>query len=67
MAAHARTGMLLGLAILSGCSAQFETKHEAAAEPPLAKLIAGLDGDGRPLNLTEFRGQVVLLDFWRTG
>jgi hypothetical protein len=32
----------------------------------IAPEIDGYDTDGRPMKLSQFRGKVVLLDFWRT-
>jgi hypothetical protein len=40
----------------------FEIRHLAIGK--LAPDIEGVDQDGRPLKLGDYRGRVVLLDFW---
>jgi hypothetical protein len=65
MTSFARAGIVGLLVTLSGCAPHIET---ALKEPaPAAPVVVGLDGDGKPMQLDEFRGKVVLLDFWRSG
>jgi thiol-disulfide isomerase/thioredoxin len=49
--------LLLGAA-LAGCSSTGVPAGKPAPE------ISGEDQDGQPMSLSEFRGKVVLLDFW---
>ncbi len=42
-----------------------QSARHAAGE--LAPLIEGLDSEGLPLRLTDYRGRVVLVDFWNAG
>jgi peroxiredoxin len=49
---------------LAGCSHPRELKSEAQRKPaPNFKLK---DADGNPVNLTDYRGKVVLVNFWAT-
>ena len=47
--------------LLPGCMSVSEFEGKPA--PPLR----GADATGRPIDLNDYRGRVVLLDFWRTG
>ncbi|MGV6872059.1 TlpA family protein disulfide reductase [Pseudochelatococcus sp. B33] len=60
-----RTGWLFAFvaaALLAGC----EAEQEMAKGKPVAE-IAALAFDGTPVKLAQFRGQVVLLNFWSGG
>ena len=59
-----RTAMAAVVGVLgAGCAPMGTGTGDAyKAAPP----IAGQDGDGRFMQLADFRGQVVLLDFWFT-
>lgn len=37
---------------------------EQSGNPQVAHEITGEDLDGQPMRLSQFRGQVVMLDFW---
>ena len=65
MISFARAGIVVVLVTFSGCAPHMETALKESV--PSAPAIVGLDGDGKPLELDEFRGKVVLLDFWRSG
>jgi hypothetical protein len=64
--------MLLAALLVSGCAKSRNTLRapQPVDEPsglPLgaaAPEIAGEDLDGLPFKLSDYRGQVVLLDFW---
>ena len=63
--------LALGM-LLHGCN-QGRQPPPSAGEPPdglavgrPAPEIVGEDLDGAPLRLSDFRGQVVVLDFWAT-
>ncbi len=43
-------------------SSKFKNASMSRGKP--APEIAGEDIDGRPMKLSDFRGQAVLLDFW---
>jgi hypothetical protein len=51
------------LLLLSGCMSPDVGVTEGKTAPP----IQGDDGAGRPMQLDDYRGKVVLLDFWRSG
>jgi hypothetical protein len=65
MTSFARAGIVVVLVTLTGCAPHIETALKESV--PAAPAISGLDGDGKPMQLDEFRGKVVLLDFWRSG
>ena len=54
------TVMVLALA-LSGCG-----KSSVPAVGQVAPEIEGEDIDGKPLKLSDYRGKVVVLNFWGT-
>jgi cytochrome oxidase Cu insertion factor (SCO1/SenC/PrrC family) len=64
-----RTAVRIAVALvvagtLAGCSRVPTTIGEPEK---LAPPIAGRDGEGRFMQLADYRGQVVLLDFWYTN
>jgi thiol-disulfide isomerase/thioredoxin len=52
----------------AGCEAAKSSKEKPVASiiGKRALDISGEDGDGRPFSLSDYRGKVVLLDFWAT-
>jgi peroxiredoxin len=57
---------MLAAAAVFGCSSQPGT----APTPRVgnaAPEITGMDADGTAFKLSDYRGKVVLLDFWMTG
>ena len=69
MSTVARTGPLLLLVVLAGCMRVGGTGPRPAAlrEGRPAPEIEGVDADGRTFRLSDYRGKVVLLHFWREG
>jgi hypothetical protein len=63
MPARRTWGLWPAALLLSGCMAHPEMLTEGQAAPPLS----GADAAHQSLRLDDYRGQVVLLDFWRTG
>jgi cytochrome oxidase Cu insertion factor (SCO1/SenC/PrrC family) len=66
MAAGSRMVPLL-LLLAAGCMQTENAGPEGG--PGIGKTalpIDGRDADGRPMQLSEYRGKVVLLDFWQT-
>ncbi len=62
---------LLGLAIGEGCTG-FNARHwptgfpaHTMSGPPLS--LTGRDAQGQVVSLESFRGQVVVVDVWKTG
>jgi hypothetical protein len=57
------TGLLMGCgAMTSSHSSRKATEGTVIGQP--APEIEGEDIDGRPMKLSDFRGKVVMLDFW---
>jgi hypothetical protein len=71
MKRYALVGSACFLAIWSaGCE---RAKWTGGSQKPVASIIGkpapeigGKDGDGRSFRLSDYRGKVVLLDFWAT-
>ncbi|MBY0527506.1 MAG: TlpA family protein disulfide reductase [Gemmataceae bacterium] len=68
-------GMLLLGAALAGCTSAFDSalssvKKGNVSGPPTidrpAPEIEAVDGDGKSFKLSDYRGKVVMLDFWAT-
>jgi hypothetical protein len=51
-------------AVALGCAEEAATVPPSSSRSP-AREIAGVDGEGNPLALSDFRGKVVLVDFWK--
>ena len=67
----AGTGIAASLALLLGaCSTSVRLDKAAAVKPDQDRKSAPdftlKDADGRPVHLSDYRGKVVLLDFWAT-
>jgi cytochrome oxidase Cu insertion factor (SCO1/SenC/PrrC family) len=52
--------------ILAGCSQPTKPVPVGLAKGDIAPEIQGQDSDGKPFRLTDYRGKVVVLDFWAT-
>jgi hypothetical protein len=59
MSRLSRSWPLLLSVLLAGCSAS----HRVSAGKPAPEIDAA-DLDGKPMKLSDFRGKVVMLDFW---
>ena len=60
-------GLVMAALMLSSRSAVAQAKkhsHEDLAIGKLATEISGVDVDGRKFKLSDYRGKVVVLDFW---
>jgi thiol-disulfide isomerase/thioredoxin len=55
--------LLLG-AVLAGCNGLNSTSESSVAVGAKAPAITGTDLDGKSLDLSEYRGKVVMLSFW---
>jgi hypothetical protein len=55
-------GLVLSGTVLTGCLVTSTNSGLRKGQP--APEIRGRDGDGEPLLLSDFRGKVVLLEFW---
>lgn len=74
---HARVWLVLLLAVVvAACAREAKPRRagEQQANLPLvpqvgqpAPQMAGLDLDGKPFQLSDYRGKVVMLDFWMTN
>jgi cytochrome oxidase Cu insertion factor (SCO1/SenC/PrrC family) len=61
--------LLLMGAALTGCLAESTRTTRSSSHKPsdanrLGVEITGIDADGEPMQLSDYRGKVVLLDFW---
>ncbi len=70
MASLRRTAPLLVLVLAAGCMREGSPATEAQRPAALrdgrpAPEIEGVDAEGRPFRLSDYRGKVVLLHFWR--
>jgi len=60
-------GLVMAALLLSSRSAVAQAKKHSAADLAIGKLapeISGVDVDGRKFKLSDYRGKVVVLDFW---
>jgi hypothetical protein len=57
---------LTAILVVSGCGfpATPAAKGKATSRP--APEISGADADGKSMTLSDYRGKVVMLDFWAT-
>lgn len=63
VAAGLVTAGVLAVAVLPGCERQYA---EGKRPGDLCPEIAGTDADGKPVKLSDYRGKVVLVNFWGT-
>ena len=70
MKAISRAGwsaLVLAALLLSSRSAEAQAKKHSPGDLAIGKLapeISGVDVDGRKFKLSDYRGKVVVLDFW---
>ena len=57
---------VLGVTLL-GCVEQPGNNVPLSGARTAAPEIKGLDSDGKELALSDYRGKVVLVDFWKDG
>lgn len=55
-------GLVIGTILLAGCEPAIGPRSNYIGKP--APEIVGSDMDGTPFRLSDYRGQVVMLDFW---
>jgi len=68
MRALSRLGPLLACGMLAaGCMPVDQASEAGLAVGKAAQEISGTDADGGLMKLNDFRGKVVLLDFWQTN
>jgi cytochrome oxidase Cu insertion factor (SCO1/SenC/PrrC family) len=67
MSSFSRWGvLLLTAAAIIGCTTQLSTAPTPKVGYP-APEIQGIDADGVAFKLSDYRGKVVLVDFWMTN
>jgi hypothetical protein len=52
--------------VISGCGFPPAPTAKGKATSHPAPEISGDDADGKPMRLSDYRGKVVMLDFWAT-
>ena len=60
-------GLVMAALVLSSRSAVAQAKKHSPEDLAIGKLapeISGVDVDGRKFKLSDYRGKVVVLDFW---
>jgi len=57
-------GAMLVCLVVGACAPEGEPRTESALVDEEAPDTVGHDSDGQPLRLSDYRGKVVLLDFW---
>ena len=61
------SALMTAALLLSSVSAMAQAKKHSPADLAVGKLapeISGVDVDGRKFKLSDYRGKVVVLDFW---
>ena len=61
------SALMTAALLLSSASAMAQAKKHTPADLAVGKLapeISGVDVDGRKFKLSDYRGKVVVLDFW---
>jgi cytochrome oxidase Cu insertion factor (SCO1/SenC/PrrC family) len=67
MSRVALLALMTAALLLSSASVMAQAKKHTAADLAVGKLapeISGVDVDGRKFKLSDYRGKVVVLDFW---
>ncbi len=67
MSRVALSALMTAALLLSSASAMAQAKKHSPADLAVGKLapeISGVDVDGRKFKLSDYRGKVVVLDFW---
>jgi thiol-disulfide isomerase/thioredoxin len=59
-------GLLAMLPIAAGCSGSEPAPKVGVQVGDLAPELEGLDVNGKPVKLSDYRGKVVVVDFWAT-
>ena len=69
MSPSARRLLFFALLVLAnGCkNSEAPTRRSGTGIGKQAPEVVGTDLEGRPLRLSDYRGKVVLVDFWRAG
>ena len=60
-------GLVMAAFLLSSRPAEAQAKKHSSEDLAIGKLapeISGVDVDGRKFKLSDYRGKVVVLDFW---
>lgn len=57
-------GMLLPFGLLAGCTGDESSTTKRYVGKPAWEIV-GADANGRTFRLSDYRGKVVLLQFWR--
>ncbi|HEY7328670.1 MAG TPA: hypothetical protein VH592_13580 [Gemmataceae bacterium] len=65
---YGATLLLVGAALVGCVANSTNTTRSTSNKPSLASTVApdivGVDADGEKFHLSDYRGKVVLLDFW---